>query len=162
MGESPVFSMSPSLILRVCLGYSLQLPHICSQNSNSSDSKHAALCSGPCHLSASRLDSPFPSSCKSLVQHGCFEMGGGGGRRCRGRGSELQQKLIAWVAAGQSRDMSASETDLVLHRGHYGNSSFNVFIPQGHMEEDKLAGLSAAQFSVWQWASDGRGATSSF
>lgn len=49
--------------------------------------------------------------------------------------------------------MAASETDLVLHRGHYGNGSFNVFIPQGHMEEDKLAGLSAAQLSVWQWAS---------
>lgn len=77
MGESPVFSMSPPLILRVlCLGYSRSCLTSAPWKSVSSDSKHTALCSDPCHLSASRLDSPFPSPWKSLVQHGCLEGGG--------------------------------------------------------------------------------------
>lgn len=160
MGESPVFSMSPSLILRVCLEYSLQLPHICSQNSNSSDSKHAALCSGPCHLSASRLDSPFPSSYKSLVQHGCFEVRGEG---CRGRGPELQQKLIAWVAAGQSRDMSASETDLVLHRRSLWEQQLQCLHPtRPHARRQASRPECCSAFNVAVGISDGRGPPFSF
>lgn len=69
----------------------------------------------------------FLPSVKTLVEH-------------VDRDPELQQQLIAWAEAGPTRGLKLPHRRTWFSaEGHEEKATFNVFIPQGHTDDDKSA-----------------------